>query len=416
MLFTRANSKAILLWLIPLSFFAFQFILRLWPSLMMKNIMHQFGINATSFGVLASVYYYGYAAFQIPIALCLERIGARYVISICALICGLATYMGAKTGCWYVALLARFLVGVGSAAGFLGVSKVITERFAEKNYSRMIGLSFSIGLLGAIYGGKPISLLMEKIGEERVVCILTAIAIFIALISFVFLKSPSVVNSHIKREKLLFKDLKKVLSSKAVLLLAGANLLMVGSLEGFADVWGINYLMVAYQMPKVEAAGIVSFIFVGMLFGGPILAYFANKSDNLSIISACGLWMAFLLLLLIYQGSHLHHYELIALFTMIGILCCYQVLIFAAGSEYVDKHLLSITVAFLNCINMLGGSFFHSTIGFIMDYNWEGDMLHDHKIYSMATYKIALSMIPICAGIGGGVVGFVKMNKKLKKS
>ena len=53
-------SKRILpyaMWVFPLSFFTYQFILRLWPSLMMQQIMQQFQVDATGFGLLASVYY-----------------------------------------------------------------------------------------------------------------------------------------------------------------------------------------------------------------------------------------------------------------------------------------------------------------------------------------------------------------------
>ena len=61
-----------LMWSLPLAFFAYQFILRLWPSLMMQQIMQQFSIDATAFGLLASAYYYGYSTMQIPIAFALN--------------------------------------------------------------------------------------------------------------------------------------------------------------------------------------------------------------------------------------------------------------------------------------------------------------------------------------------------------
>src|SRR5262245_15715034 len=119
----------ILMWLIPLSFFGYQFVLRLWPSLMMNQIMQQFMIDATDFGILASFYYYCYSGFQIPIAILLDKFGARYIVFACAVICGVATFAFSFSDNWYVALFSRFAIGVGSAAGFLGVSKVISQWF-----------------------------------------------------------------------------------------------------------------------------------------------------------------------------------------------------------------------------------------------------------------------------------------------
>jgi len=57
------------MWLFPLLFFAYQFVLRLWPGLMMHQIMEQLSIDASHFGILAAFYYYGYAGMQIPTAI-----------------------------------------------------------------------------------------------------------------------------------------------------------------------------------------------------------------------------------------------------------------------------------------------------------------------------------------------------------
>lgn len=165
------------MWLFPLSFFAYQFILRLWPGLMMPQIMAQFSIDASHFGLLAAFYYYGYALMQIPVAMLLDRYSARYIIFTFASICGLATLLFTFSDNFYLALMTRFLIGAGSAIGFLGVSKVVSEWFLKKHYTRMIGFSFSVGLLGAIYGGKPVSLLIDTYSWQTVAVALAIFAI-----------------------------------------------------------------------------------------------------------------------------------------------------------------------------------------------------------------------------------------------
>jgi len=166
MLTSKYKYLPFLMWLFPLFFFSYQFILRLWPGLMMDQIMDQFAIDATSFGVLAACYYYGYAGMQIPIAVLLDWFGARYMVFLFAVICGLATILFTYSDNFYFALLSRFLIGAGSAVGFLGVSKVVSEWFSKEHYARMIGFSFTFGLMGAIYGGKPVSLLIETYNWE----------------------------------------------------------------------------------------------------------------------------------------------------------------------------------------------------------------------------------------------------------
>ena len=155
MLTLRHKYLPFFMWLFPLLFFAYQFILRLWPGLMMNQIMDQFSIDASHFGMLAAFYYYGYSVMQIPVAILLDRFSARRIIFVFAVLCGLAALIFTYTSNFYLALLSRFLIGAGSSVGFLGVSKVLSEWFPKVQYARMIGFSFTFGLMGGIYGADP---------------------------------------------------------------------------------------------------------------------------------------------------------------------------------------------------------------------------------------------------------------------
>ena len=82
------------MWAFPLLFFAYQFILRLWPGLMMQQMMMQFSISSSQFGLIAAFYYYGYSSMQIPVAMLLDRFGAKYIVFAFAVLCGVATLLG----------------------------------------------------------------------------------------------------------------------------------------------------------------------------------------------------------------------------------------------------------------------------------------------------------------------------------
>jgi hypothetical protein len=101
------------------------------------------------------------------------------------------------------------------------------------------------------------------------------------------------------------------------------------------------------------------------------------------------------------------------LFFCLGVLGCYQVIVFAAGAHLVSAKHLGVTVAFLNCINMLGGSFFHSMIGSLMDFFWTGATAADGlRFYDLSVYKSALAVVPISALVGAGIVCFVGISIK----
>lgn len=405
MFIEKKNLKPVAMWFLPLVFFCYQFILRLWPGLMMHPIMQQFSIDASHFGVMAAFYYFGYAGMQIPIACLMEKWQTKWVIFIFALLCGTSTLLFTYTNHFYVACACRFLIGAGSAVGFLGVSKVVSEWFSEANYSKLIAYSFSIGLLGAIYGGKPISLLLDKSPWQQVALVLAVVAIIIACLNLVLLHSPAGNQSHNEAPVFKWSYLLTLLSSPKIILLAIANLFMVGALEGFSDVWGVPYLMTAYTIDKATAAELISFVFFGMLFGGPLLARLSKLFSKYVVIAGSGLAITVLFSILLC-AQHYNWIFLACLFFSVGVFCCYQVIVFAAGASMVKPHYLGVTIAFLNCVNMLGGSFFHTIIGEMMDFNSIGT-----DQYSLATYQHALMFIPIFSCLGAVIVIFLKLQQ-----
>lgn len=142
---------------------------------------------------------------------------------------------------------------------------------------------------------------------------------------------------------------------------------------------------------------------MGMLVGGPLLAWVSNKIGNYNVLVLCGLGMAILFAMLLM--------DLISLtllpycFFIIGTLCCYQVIVFALGSELVSNRNIGVCIAFLNSINMLGGSFFHTLIGLIMDICENGKFIDTLGTinYQLDSYKYALSIIPICSTVGATI-------------
>jgi predicted MFS family arabinose efflux permease len=390
------DSKAIawMMWTLTVAFFAYQFILRLYPGLMMNDIMLKFDIDATDYGYFASMYYYGYAGMQIPIALLLDRYGPKLIVSICAFICAAATLTVIYADQWIIALLGRFLIGAASAVGFLGVSKVTSMWFGSKDYGKMIGLSFALGLTGAVFGGRPVSKLLDIFGWQDVLFYVALASAVLAVLIMVFVRNPNNFES-IEDESILNK-LKLICINNKILILALASFVLVGPLEGFADVWGVTYLMKAYNITKQDAASLTSFIFIGMIFGSPILTFFAQRYNAYyQFAFFSGIVMAVLFVLLIIAHNYLNYYMIGLMMFIIGICCCYQVLVFTIGSFIMPGALTGVTIAFLNCINMLGGSFFHTAIGRILDYLWVGQMENGVRVYDLSSYSISISIIPL---------------------
>ena len=391
------SKKSWVMWLMAVAFFAFQFVLRLYPGLVMPEIMGKFQVDATSFGVLSAAYYLGYAGMQIPVGILLDRYNPRLVISACAFICGLGTLSFVLSDYWQLSLFGRFLVGVGSAGGFLGTAKTIRIAFPEKRFTTLMGLTFTLGLSGALYGGKPVSLLIEQFGWIPVLKILTFISFAIAASIFFFFPRPEgkAQKTPSGNSAELLSSLKLILGNSRIIWLGVAGALLVGPLESFADVWGVSYLVNVYGIAKPEASLITSCIYLGMLIGGPLISYLAEKTQAHYLINAvCGLFMA--AIFVIVMTTHIASSQplLMGLMITVGVLCCYQAVVFAIACRLAPPHLSGLATSVTNCINMFGGCVLHFAMGWVMDQRWQGEMENGIKVYDSMSYSLAVAVIP----------------------
>ncbi|WP_341764558.1 MFS transporter [Candidatus Tisiphia endosymbiont of Beris chalybata] len=403
--------KPLFLWFFASLFFAFQFILRLSVGILREEIMQKFSIDTIAFGTLAGYYYLGYAGMQLPIGIMLDKFNFRIVTFLSILLTSLGTLAFINSASFNYLLISRLMIGAGSAVGFLSVAKIITAYFPLKYQALMIGFSFTFGLVGAVFGLTPMKILFTAFGYQNTFYSLSvvglAIGIMILLIKDVGDNQgkSTVTTTNVSIGKLLFNP--------TIILIGIAGGLMVGALEGFADLWAIPFFKQIYSMDDIESSLATSFVYTGMCFGGPILAMISNlvKSSNLVIIMS-GLMMIIIFIILLYAPS-LGFYTTCLLMLLLGIFCCYQVLIFSVVSRLVSIQSAGLAIAIANCINMVFGYFFHKLMSHAITYQWDGSIDEAGlAIYSRYDFTAAISTIPVCCFIG--ILIFLYLFSKVK--
>jgi predicted MFS family arabinose efflux permease len=359
------------------------------PNIMLNDIMQQFGIGAATFGQFSGVYYIGYSLMHLPIGIMLDRYGPRKIMTTCILltVAGLMPLLFAEH--WIYPIAGRFLIGMGSSAAILSVFKIIRMTFDEKRFSRMLSLSVTIGLFGAIYGGGPVSYMREVFGYHSVIQLFAVAGLLLALVTYWMVPD---VKSGLKGSVL--SDIKEVMRNSRVIwscLFAG---LMVGPLEGFADVWGIAFLKQVYGFDETIAAGMTSMIFIGMCFGAPILSLIADKIGSyFGTIIGAGMVMAvsFALMLILHLTSSM----LTLSFVLVGICCAYQILAIYKASTYVREQVAGLTTAVANMIIMIFGYAFHALIG------WTINAMGGANAPEALMFGVAAIPIALCLGTSG---------------
>ena len=366
---------------------------------MINDIMEQFDIGAATFGQFSGIYYIGYSLMHLPIGILFDRYGPKKVMTACILlsVVGVMPLLLAKH--WVFPIAGRFVLGLGSSAAILGLFKIIRMTFTEKQFPRMLSLSVTIGLIGAIYGGGPVSYMREILGYQAVVQVFALLGIVLAAITYWIV--PNVTSPS---EGSVFSDIKEVIGNKRVIwscLFAG---LMVGPLEGFADVWGTVFFKQVYGYDATLAASVSSMVFIGMCFGAPLLSLVAEKVGSyLATIIGSGVIMVicFATLISFHMGSGVVSCS----FILVGVCCSYQILAIYNASTYVREQVAGLTTAVANMIIMIFGYAFHTAIGTVIN--------HMGGASNPRALELGITVIPV--GLAIGTIGFIFLQLSSKK-
>lgn len=388
---SKSRFTAWFVWIIASVFYAYQYVLRVMPNIMLDDITQQFHIDATAFGQFSGIYYLGYSLMHLPIGIMLDRFGPRKIMSGCILltVIGLLPIIFAEH--WIYPLIGRALIGIGSSAAILGAFKIIRMAFKEEHFSRMLSFSVMIGLIGAVYGGGPVSSMSASLGYKAVVEIFVAIGMGLACLTYFIVPEikPAPPSS-------VFSDIRAVFTNRKIIMLCCFAGLMLGPLEGFSDVWGSGFLKEAYNLNAGTSSYLPSMIYIGMCFGAPVLSLIAEKTGYyMGTIIAAGIVMFAIFTALVMGIMTVPKITLS--FILVGVCCSYQILVIYKVSTCVTENLAGLATAIANMIIMMFGYAFHSVIGLVINTHG-GIHVTQAFIYGIGVIPITLAM---------GVIGFL---------
>jgi len=378
----------------------------MWPGLVHGELMQRLAINERSFGWINSIYYCSYGLMQIPMAIFFDRFSYRSVFSVCSLLCGVSFWLLNVSNSLWIVFLMSGILGASSAAGILGTSKVLSLWFPRKMYSRMLGISLGIGLLGCIVGkGSVIDHYVQFLGSQSVAKILSAGFILLSVLMMIFMCAP---KEDKKEGGFCWPGFFVLMRSPLMWGLGAVNFLLMGAQGGFADVWGASYMAKSYELSRANALDLIQFIFLGVVMGSPIMPWLGKKLSDFSVTLSCGLLISFIFFMMTVSSYHYPQGFLRGVMFFIGLLCSYQTNLLSIGVDFVDKRLMGVTVGFLNSLNMIGGAFFNASIGTLISMGQGGGK-------TLADYKVALSVIPVAAVLGSLIFLAIRRSAFWKK-
>lgn len=398
-------------WIVTITvilFYAYEYFLRQAPSPMFSYFRTTYGLTTEQFGQVDGAYYWSYIPMQVVIGTLMDHYGVRKPLFLAILSCIIGSILFSIDNNLSMVIAGRFLIGFGSAFGFVAVLKTATLWLPKKYFPLAIGIATSLGMLGAITSLQAITYLIENIGVNSTfeVSELGGIALLIMSYFVVYDKRMKARASHAnKRLKMIRLTIQSVVSNSQVWLAGFIGLALYLPTQIFGT-WGIPYFMTALGIPQSQAATISSLLFWGWIIGSPLVGLIAEYTKNRRVVVLIGAMGALVMLyLLIYQPTNNMIYTSAAILAL-GIFSSVQILAFDIAASSCSRSHSGTAVAVTNMIVMFGGPLQPLVGHTIESYSVNGNL-------SVEGFQLAFSVMPTMCILAAFIALLLKDNTKI---
>lgn len=381
-------------------FYCFQFLVRVSPNIMTDELMLSFSVDAAGLGFILMWYYAGYVGMQIPLGVLMDKMGPRRVIAAGAIVCALSTYGFSMATTPFMAAVTRLLIGLGSACGYIGTLKLGSQWFSREKMPIVVGVTMTLGTIGAGMGGLPLEFFVEKAGWQTALHFLAGAGLVIGLAILLIGKKPP-HHTPVPEEQHILEDLRMIIKKPQAWLFAVYAMLMYLPLTLVGDLWGVSFLESKYGIPESEAAIPVLSMFIGVAVGAPVFAWLTHVWESRKKPMVLGTLCTFVIYIIILFAptASLSVILISALFFLAGFFFNGQPLAFTCICEIMPLHASGVAIGFVNMIVMLSGFIFLPVVGKILVLLWDGAMHQGVPVYSASDFQLALAIIPVCLGL-----------------
>lgn len=334
------------------------------------NLALELDLSASEIGLLASAFFFSFAAAQIPLGIALDRYGPKACMLACggiaaagAVMFALATSPGGLTA-------ARVLMGLGSSCYLMAPLALYARRYAPHQFASLTGIQMGLGSIGTLIATAPFAFAVAAVGWRAT---FISIALLMVLVTVCVMavvredgRSP---RFEPKKERLSesLSGLMAAIRTPSVVQIFGLHLVTHASFVLVVGLWGGPYLTHIYGYDLTERgnmlfAAAVAQVAAAFLWGPTDRLFRSYKKPVL--LGACS--TAAVLAMVAIFGV-LPPGGLLLWFVLVGALSAYTPVMIAHGKSLFPPHLVGRGMTLLN-MGTMGGVFIAQVIsGFLID-------------------------------------------------
>jgi MFS family permease len=332
------------------------------------NLADELGLSAKEVGLLASVFFFAFAAAQIPLGIALDRYGPRLCMLVCAAVAIAGTLMFAfgETPVWLIA--ARVLMGIGSSCYLMAPLALYARRYPPDRFATMVGLQMGLGTLGTLLATAPFAWAVALIGWRISFMVIAGLVLAAAILVAVVLQDDK--SDRQSAHETLSGSVAGTLAAIRVPSFWQVFALQLASYSSFVVVvglWGGPYLTHIYGYSLTERGNMLFIAVVAQIIGAFVWGPTDRLFNSYKIPVLTGQLLTAAALGLAAVVGVLPPAALLLWFIAIGLFPAAVTVLIAHGKSLFPPHLAGRGMTLMN-MGTMGGVFVCQTItGFIID-------------------------------------------------
>ncbi|WP_337659816.1 MFS transporter [Anderseniella sp. Alg231-50] len=397
-------ALALSIWSLSALAFGYAFFQRVAPSVMIPDLMAEFAVTGAVMGQLSALYFYPYAAMQLPIGALLDRYGARLMLTIALLLAAVGSIIFGTAGSVNAAYTGRFMVGAGSAVGFIASMALAARWFHPRHFALLTGLAMFFAMVCGIAGQAPLALAVEAFGWRQTMIWAGVFAAGLAaLTALVVRNSPDAATAEQANDNRwaeIWAGLKDTIKRSEIWRIAIVAMSMSGPMLALGGLWGVPFLAGAYELDRPTSAIYTSLSLLGWAVGAPLSGWLSDRIGRRKLPLVVGTASNFALLAIIAFVPNLSLTFMATAFFLSGLTGGCMVVTFALAREVSARRLHGSVSGLVNAATVGAGAILQPIIGWMLDLRWDGTMLEGARIYQTADYRFAFICLVVWSGAG----------------
>lgn len=395
---TSNFGESALPWIICFSaslFFFYEFIQGNMFASIADNIMHDFHIKADKMSWLSSIYYLSNVIFLFFAGLILDKYSTKKTIMTAMFMCVLSTFVLACAESFYVALICRFVTGIGSAFCFLGPIRLASRWFPPRRMAMVTGAIVTMAMTGGMLAQYPLTVLVSQVGWREALMQVSYLGFAILVLMYfgIIDKSRDVIAKTEKKASMLVTA-KTVYCNSQTLKAAFFASLMNMAIAVFGAMMGTLYLVARLGVSKEEAAVINSILFLGAIIGGPLIGWLSDKLGLRILPMKIGV-MASLLIVLLILFMPVSVFVMKLLFFLLGLFTAAQIISYPLVAESCPPSMTATAVSVISILVQSGYILYQNLFGLLLAKHGEMQMINGTPVYSLGDYQLASLILPV---------------------